>query len=80
MRVPLEKLQIAKQIVEDERLLANKGIMSAIDPEARFGGKSSTKSFFGYKNHIAMTEEEIITAVEMTGGSTDDGKQLPNLL
>lgn len=75
-----EKLQIAKQIVEDERLLANKGIMSAIDPEARFGWKSSTKSFFGYKNHIAMIEEEIITAVEVTGGSTDDGKQLPNLL
>lgn len=42
-----EKLQIAKQIVEDERLLANKGIMSAIDPEARFGWKSNTKSFFG---------------------------------
>jgi hypothetical protein len=62
-----EKLQIAKQI-------ANKGIMSAIDPEARFGWKSNTKSFFGYKNHIAMTEEEIITAVEVTGGSTDDGK------
>ncbi|QGR00132.1 IS1182 family transposase [Paenibacillus psychroresistens] len=75
-----EKLQIAKQIVEDERLLANKGIMSAIDPEARFGWKSNTKSFFGYKNHIAMTEEEIITAVEVTGGSSDDGKQLPNLL
>jgi IS5 family transposase len=75
-----EKLQIAKQIVEDERLLANKGIMSAIDPEARFGWKSNTKSFFGYKNHIAMTEEEIITAVEVTGGSNDDGKQLPNLL
>jgi IS5 family transposase len=75
-----EKLQIAKQIVEDERLLANKGIMSAIDPEARFGWKSNTKSFFGYKNHIAMTEEEIITAVEVTGGNNDDGKQLPNLL
>jgi transposase len=75
-----EKLQIAKQIVEDERLLANKGIMSAIDPEARFGWKSNTKSFFGYKNHIAMTEEEIITAIEVTGGSTDDGKQFGTLL
>jgi transposase len=75
-----EKLQIAKQIVEDERLLANKGIMSAIDPEARFGWKSNTKSFFGYKNHIAMTEEEIITALEVTGGSTDDGKQFGTLL
>ncbi|WP_419465811.1 IS1182 family transposase [Brevibacillus brevis] len=75
-----EKIKIAKIIVEDERLLANKGIMSAIDPDARFGWKSSTKSFFGYKEHIAMTEEEIITAVEVTGGSSDDGKQLKELL
>ncbi|CAG7650228.1 hypothetical protein PAECIP111802_04670 [Paenibacillus allorhizosphaerae] len=48
-----EKLHIAKQIVEDERLLANKGIRSAIDPEARFSWKSSSKSFFGYKEHLA---------------------------
>jgi hypothetical protein len=75
-----EKLAIAKQIVEDERLLANKGVMSAIDPDARFGWKSNTKSFFGYKSHIAMTEEEMITAVEVTGGSHDDGKQLTTLL
>ncbi|EDW4537547.1 transposase, partial [Salmonella enterica subsp. enterica] len=44
------------------------------------GWKSSSKSFFGYKEHIAMTEEEIITALEVTPGSTDDGKQLPALL
>lgn len=75
-----EKLQIAKRIVEDERLLSQKGILSAIDPDARFGWKSYTKSFFGYKEHIAMTEEEIITAVEVTGGSSDDGKQFKELL
>lgn len=75
-----EKLGIAKQIIEDERLLSHKGILSAIDPDARFGWKSSLKSFFGYKEHIAMTEEEIITALEVTPGSTDDGKQLPVLL
>ncbi|MEC2129311.1 IS1182 family transposase [Brevibacillus centrosporus] len=75
-----EKVKIAKAIVEDERLLANKGIMSAIDPDARFGWKSNMKSFFGYKEHIAMTEEEIITAVEVTGGSSDDGKQFKELL
>ncbi|WP_438449022.1 IS1182 family transposase [Gorillibacterium sp. sgz5001074] len=75
-----EKLGAAKQIVEDERLLSQKGILSAIDPDARFGWKSSSKSFFGYKEHVAMTEEEIITALEVTPGSTDDGKQLPVLL
>lgn len=75
-----DKLHIAKEIVEDERLLANKGIRSAVDPDARFGWKSSTKSFFGYKEHLAMTEEEFITAVEVTPGTSDDGKQLPALL
>lgn len=75
-----EKLEMAKQIVEDERLLAHKGIRSAIDPEARFGWKSTTKSFFGYKEHIAMTEEEIITAITVTPGTDDDGKKLPELL
>lgn len=76
-----EKLGIARQIVEDERLLAKKGIMSAIDPDARFGWKSNTKSFYGFKEHIAMTEEEeIITALEVTSGNEVDGKQLPQLL
>lgn len=75
-----EKLKIAKQIVEDERLLSQKGILSAIDPDARFGWKSNTKSFFGYKEHLAMTEEEIITAVEVTSGNADDGKQFSKLL
>lgn len=75
-----EKLKVAKQIVEDERLLANKGIRSAVDPEARFGWKSSKLGFFGYKEHLAMTEEEIITAVEVTAGNEDDGKQLSKLL
>lgn len=75
-----EKLRIAKQIVEDERLLSQKGILSAVDPDARFGWKSHTKSFFGYKEHLAMTEEEIITAVVVTTGSTDDGKQFHKLL
>ncbi|MBA9087146.1 hypothetical protein FHR92_003627 [Fontibacillus solani] len=75
-----DKLQIARQIIEDERLLSHKGILSAIDPDARFAWKSKTKSFFGYKEHLAMTEEEIITAIEVTPGSSDDGKQLSSLL
>lgn len=62
-----DKLHIAKEIVEDERLLANKDIRSAIDPDARFGWKSQTKSFFGYKEHLAMTEEEIITDTAYSG-------------
>ncbi|WP_445165006.1 transposase [Neobacillus cucumis] len=76
----LEKINIVKQIVEDERLLTNKGIASAVDPDACFGRKSKSKTFYGYKNHIAMTEEEIITAVHVTPGNEDDGKQLQTLV
>lgn len=76
----LEKIQVAKQIVEDERLLTYKGIQSAVEPDARFGRKSKSKTFYGYKNHIAMTEEEIITAIHVTAGNEDDGKQLQLLV
>lgn len=76
----LEKINIVKQIVEDEKLLTHKGIQSAIDPDARFGRKSRSKTFYGYKNHLAMTEEEIITAVHVTPGNEDDGKQLKTLV
>ena len=76
----LEKINIVKQIVEDERLLTNKSILSAVDPDARFGRKSKSKTFYGYKNHVAMTEEEIITAIHVTPGNEDDGKQLQTLV
>jgi hypothetical protein len=76
----LEKINTVKQIIEDERLLTNKGIASAVDPDARFGRKSRSRTFYGYKNHIAMTEEEIITAIHVTPGNEDDGKQLQTLV
>lgn len=75
-----EKLLIARQIVEDERLLAGKGISSAVDPDARLGWKSRTNSYYGYKTHLAMTEEEFITAVEVTPGNGGDGPQLKSLI
>ncbi|WP_142332993.1 IS1182 family transposase [Bacillus sp. AFS073361] len=76
----LDKINIVKQIIEDERLLSHKGIASAVDPDARFGRKSKSRTFYGYKNHIAMTEEEIITAIHVTPGNEDDGKQLQTLV
>ncbi len=36
--------------------------------DARIGHKSVDTSFFGYKTHIAMTEERIITAATITTG------------
>ena len=50
------------------------------DPDARVGHKSADSSFFGYKTHIAMTEERIITAAIVTTGEKNDGKQLQTLI
>ena len=42
--------------------------------------KSTDSSFFGYKTHLAMTEERIITAAVVTSGEKGDGPELPKLL
>ena len=50
------------------------------DKEARTGHKSAETSFLGYKTHIAMSPERIITAATVTTGEKSDGKELPSLL
>lgn len=48
--------------------------------DAKTGHKTADTSFFGYKTHIAMTEERIITAATITSGEKTDGKELPKLV
>lgn len=50
------------------------------DEDARVGHKSEDSSFFGYKTHIAMSDERIITAATVTSGEKGDGPQLPELV
>jgi transposase len=50
------------------------------DEDARVGHKTADSSFFGYKTHLAMSEERIITAAVVTSGEKNDGKQLPVLV
>lgn len=52
----------------------------SIDKDARVGHKSENKSFYGYKTHIAMTEDRIITAATITSGEAFDGTELPSLV
>ena len=66
-----------KELLETDKI---RKIRSKDDEDAKFGRKTSTNSFFGYKNHIAMTEEGIITALKVTDGAQPDGKQLPDLI
>lgn len=55
-------------------------IKTSVDEDARTGHKSADTSFFGYKTHLGMTEERIITAAVVTSGEKADGKYLPELV
>lgn len=55
-------------------------IRSKEDKDARFGHKTAKDTFFGYKTHMAMSDDRIITAVDVTPGGTPDGKRLPDLI
>ena len=55
-------------------------IQACADADARIGHKSVDTSFFGYKTHIAMTEERVITAATITTGEKNDGKELETLI
>ena len=50
------------------------------DKDAKIGHKTADTSFFGYKTHIAMTPERIITAATITTGEKHDGKELKKLV
>ena len=71
-----EKLNLLKETVEDtqENLILSK------DTDAKIGHKSAESSFFGYKTHLAMTEEHIITVAVVTSGAKSDGPELPKIL
>jgi len=71
-----EKLNLLKETVADtqEHYTLSK------DKDAKTGHKSADSSFFGYKTHLAMTEERIITAAVVTSGEKGDGPELPKLL
>lgn len=50
------------------------------DKDAKIGHKTADTAFFGYKTHMAMTPERIITAAVITSGEKHDGKQLQKLI
>lgn len=71
-----EKLNLFKETVED----AEENYTLSKDTDAKTGHKSADSSFFGYKTHLAMTEERIITAAVVTSGEKGDGPELPRLV
>lgn len=71
-----EKLNVLKEVVDDYEEQLN----YSSDPDARVGHKSADSSFFGFKTHIAMNDEQIITAAVVTTGEKSDGKYLKELV
>ena len=73
---PTLSLILLKETVEDTQ----DNFVFSKDTDAKTGHKSADSSFFGYKTHLAMTEERIITAAVVTSGEKGDGPELPKLL
>lgn len=71
-----EKVNFLEETIQDniECLETSK------DKDAKIGHKSADTSFDGYKTHIAMTTDRIITAATITSGEKTDGKELKNLV
>ncbi|MEK4229514.1 IS1182 family transposase [Solibacillus sp. FSL H8-0538] len=71
-----ERLNMLKEVVEDYQA----HLSYSSDSDARKGHKSADSSFFGYKTHIALSNERIITAAVITTGEKSDGKYLQELI
>jgi IS5 family transposase len=66
-----------KEMLESDKI---KEIQSLTDEDARQGYKSEDNDFFGYKNHVAITPERIVTGIAITSGEAPDGKYLQELV
>ena len=71
------KYKKLEEMLTEEKL---EKIQSSIDKDARQGYKSEDNDFFGYKSHVAMTRERIVTALEVTSGEAPDGKFMQSLI
>jgi len=71
-----ETVNLLQETVTD----TNEELELSKDHDAKVGHKTADTSYFGYKTHIAMTPERIITAATVTSGEKHDGKELPKLV
>jgi hypothetical protein len=71
-----ERLNMLKEVLAD----IEDHYTTSVDEDARVGHKSEDSSFFGYKTHLAMSDERIITAATVTSEEKADGLELPALV
>jgi transposase len=55
----IELCERIQELLDTDRI---REIRSKDDEDARFGHKKANSTFFGYKSHLAMTEERIVTS------------------
>lgn len=71
-----ENINLLQETIDD----TNEELIMSKDEDAKIGHKTADTSFFGYKTHIAMTPERIITAATVTSGEKHEGKELQTLV
>ena len=71
-----EQIDFLEETMEDTKI----ELEYSKDQDARVGHKTADTSFFGYKTHLAMTPERIVTAATLTSGEKHDGKELKTLI
>ena len=77
----LEAVKKAKEILESDLFIEQKGVRSLVDKDARVGYKSKTKSFYGYKAELCQTTDgSLITSITVEPGSYVDGSHFKELL
>jgi transposase len=77
--VQVEKNEKGEDEARELERRSGAGVVSVVDTDARHGAKSNTKKFTGYKAHVAVTDRDVITRVEVTPGNSDDGRQLTQI-
>lgn len=76
----LKSVQEAREVLDSELFIEQKGIRSLQDKDARVGRKDHTTSFFGYKDEYILTEDGFITGLSLQPGNYRDGDNYKELL
>lgn len=81
-----EQVSMLKEILNENVTDDNKekqgvkSIKTLVDTDAKLGHKTKKDLIFGYKNHSLVTENGLITSVEITSAAEKDDKQLMALV
>lgn len=81
-----EELEMLKQVLDEnvsekgEQVQTPRAIKTLVDKDAKLGRKSKDDLIFGYKNHSTVSEEGIVTSVEVTSAAEKDDKQTDTMI